>query len=298
MPDYFAIAVSHFYKIRFLYVCGIAGAAVFMAAEFVFEAPDKSLRTAITKYLPTFLLLAITAVPGLVLLDMGYDWLNAQSPALTAAVVAGYLLLSATYVATEYGPKVVALLRQQLANRARSAPRPARLLPAGQASLPALTNATNVRSLQLKLRRSQRLGGVLGRKVIFILDARAELSAAEQALVRKYQLGKLVVYDSKARQRRQEAAVAHFDKAAHLDVNPSAVARSWWSNARGLASAAMMALALRITVNGLMRGQHIECKDLDELLGTEAAIRDACENLKSYLDTAQSFDGSEEIVEF
>jgi hypothetical protein len=47
--------------------------------------------------------------------------------------------------------------------------------------------------MQLKLRRSQRAGGVLGGKVIFALDARTELSPDEQELVRKYSLGKLIV---------------------------------------------------------------------------------------------------------
>lgn len=60
----------------------------------------------------------------------------------------------------------------------------------------------------------------------------------------------------------------------------------------------MMALSLRITVDGLMNGQHIECKDLDELLGAEAAILNACKSLRAYLDTAQTFDGREEVLEF
>ena len=60
----------------------------------------------------------------------------------------------------------------------------------------------------------------------------------------------------------------------------------------------MMALSLRVTVDCLMTGQHVECKDLDELLGAEAAILDACKNLKAYLETAVTFDGREEVVEF
>ncbi|MEY9880424.1 hypothetical protein [Bradyrhizobium sp. USDA 329] len=60
----------------------------------------------------------------------------------------------------------------------------------------------------------------------------------------------------------------------------------------------MMALSLRVTIETLMSGQHIECKDLDELLGAEAAILSACKNLKAYLETAQTFDGREEVVEF
>jgi len=60
----------------------------------------------------------------------------------------------------------------------------------------------------------------------------------------------------------------------------------------------MMALSLRITIDGLRNGQHIECKELDELLGAEAAILNACKNLKAYLETVQTFDGREEVVEF
>ena len=153
--------------------------------------------------------------------------------------------------------------------------------------------------MQLKLKRSQRSGGIMGGKVIFGLDARADLSADEQGLVKKYALGKIVVYDSEARKKHNEAAYGHFDDAAHSPgFGASSAGRSLWKNARGLASAAMMALSLRVTVDGLMTGQHIECKDLDELLGAEAAIRDACGNLKAYLETAVTFDGREEVVEF
>jgi hypothetical protein len=44
--------------------------------------------------------------------------------------------------------------------------------------------------MQLKLKRSQRAGGVLGGKVIFALDARTDLSPDEKGLVSKYALGK------------------------------------------------------------------------------------------------------------
>lgn len=152
--------------------------------------------------------------------------------------------------------------------------------------------------MQLKLRRSQRAGGMLGGKVIFGLDARAELSAEEQGLVRKYALGKLVVYDSEARKKHAGSAYGHFDNASATAYGGGSITRSLWSNARGLASMAMMALTLRVTVDSIIGGQHIECKDLDELLGAEAAIVDACKNLKAYLDTALTFDGREEVVEF
>lgn len=153
--------------------------------------------------------------------------------------------------------------------------------------------------MQLKLKRSQRAGGLMGSKVLFALDARAELKPDEKALVQKYGLGKTVVYDSEARRKNAESAYGHFDDAA---TNPgyggASLARGLWKNARGMASAAMMALSLRITIDGLVAGQHIECKDLDELLGAEAAILDACKSLKAYLETAVTFDGREEVVEF
>lgn len=155
--------------------------------------------------------------------------------------------------------------------------------------------------MQLKLKRSQRAGGVLGGKVFFVLDARTDLSGEEQSLVKKYALGKMVVYDSEARKKRAESMSGHFDNAASGPVYGStgaSIGKSLWSNARGLASAAMVALSLRVTVDSLMTGEHIECKDLNELLGAEGAIRSACDNLKAYLDTATTFDGREEVVEF
>jgi hypothetical protein len=148
-------------------------------------------------------------------------------------------------------------------------------------------------SVQLKLKRSQRAGGMLGGKIIFALDARTDLSPDEKGLVSKYALGKLIVYDSEERKKHGEAAYGHFDEGAS-----SSLGRSLWKSARGMASAAMMTLSLRVTVDSLMSGQHIECKDLDELLGAEAAILNACKNLKAYLETAQTFDGREEVVEF
>lgn len=149
--------------------------------------------------------------------------------------------------------------------------------------------------MQLKLKRSQRSAGMMGGKVLFTLDARADTSSDEQALVKKYSLGKLVVYDSEARKKHGDAAYANFDVAAS---GSGGAVRGLLANARGIASAAMSALSLRITVDDLMSGQHIECKDLNELLGAEAAIVEACKALKSFLDTAVTFDGREEVIDF
>ena len=53
-----------------------------------------------------------------------------------------------------------------------------------------------------------------------------------------------------------------------------------------------------MTIASLVSGHHIECKDMDEMLGAEGALREGCQNLKGYLDTAVTFDGREEVVQF
>jgi hypothetical protein len=68
---------------------------------------------------------------------------------------------------------------------------------------------------------------MMGGKVFFGLDARAALTSDEQTLVRKYNLGMLVVYDSNARKKSAESAYGHFDDAAHTAVyTGSSAARS------------------------------------------------------------------------
>ena len=123
--------------------------------------------------------------------------------------------------------------------------------------------------MKLLLRRSQRAGGMLGGKVLFVLDARVDLSSDERALVQKYNLGKLNIYDSEARKKNTEAAYGHFDDAATApDYSASSAGRSLWNNARGLARSAMMALSLRVTVDGLISGQHIECETGQDICTT------------------------------
>lgn len=155
------------------------------------------------------------------------------------------------------------------------------------------TAHTTFDKIVLKLRRSQR-SGALGGKPIFVLDARVDVPPDDRDLIAKYRLGGITVYDSKARKQHAETAYGHFTEAGM----PVGAGRSLWRSARGIASAAMMALSLRVTINKLISGQHIECKDLDELLGAEAAMVEACKNLRTYLDTARTFDGREELIEF
>jgi hypothetical protein len=157
--------------------------------------------------------------------------------------------------------------------------------------------------MSLKLKRSQR-AGVMG-KIIFALDARMGLNAEDHALVRKYHLGGLIIYDSSAREKYAEATKAHLEMtrehaplSAGLTTQLFGLGKTLYRVGRASVSATMAALSLRVTVNSLIQGVHIECNSMDELLAAENAIREAGANLKAYLQTATTFDGREEIIEF
>ncbi len=159
--------------------------------------------------------------------------------------------------------------------------------------------------MQLKLSRSQREGGFIGKSILFCLDARVAYTAAETANIRRYKLQDQIIYSSEAALSASagSAAASARAQAGHLgfssmdDVLSSAASKM----GHGLKAAALGALAtmkLTISIGSLERGHHIECKSLDELLGAEEAIMDACRSLKGYLDTAATFDGREVLVDF
>lgn len=139
--------------------------------------------------------------------------------------------------------------------------------------------------MQLKIQRSQRDSGVISKTAMFCLDARVEFTAEERRHISRYKLGKEVIYSS-------EAAKLH---AAKGDAN---VGAGTLGNIKAIGSFVMARLNLNISIESLERGQHVECKSLEELLGAEDAIMTACKNLKSYLATAATFDGREVLFKF
>ena len=139
--------------------------------------------------------------------------------------------------------------------------------------------------MQLKMRRSQRASGILSKSVMFMLDARLDLTAEEAANVRKYALGNQVIYNSAASRK-------HLESAATAVIQDTA-----GSFVQTLASSALSRLSLNITIDGLTKGQHIECKDLDELIAAENAIRQAAQATHTYLEIAQTFDGREVVYD-
>lgn len=126
--------------------------------------------------------------------------------------------------------------------------------------------------MKLVLRRKQK-SGMLGGGVKFILEARAELTAAETAHVKKYRMGKTMLY------QKMELA----DRGAGL---------------LGVASRlAFKMMNIEVTVNDLVNGTHLECKDIVEMRAVEEQIKEASQTFKEILDSAAQFEG-EEVIEF
>jgi hypothetical protein len=140
--------------------------------------------------------------------------------------------------------------------------------------------------MQLKLTRSQRESGVLSKAVWFCLDARVQLTSEEQADVSRYRLGGQVIYNNEASKRRVQAAEA------------AMATGTSGGSFKAIAQFALARLHLNITVDSLQRGQHIECKSLEELREAEDALIEACKTLKAYLAVATTFDGREELIDF
>ena len=140
--------------------------------------------------------------------------------------------------------------------------------------------------MKLLLGRSQRSTGLMKGKIMFSLDARVDLTAEEAALIKKYGLGKEVIYNSERSKRFIESGQNALAMSGAGALLKSGV------------NLALAKLSLNITVDSLMKGHHIECKDLDELLAAEEALMEACRNVKVYLDTAVTFDGREVVIDF
>lgn len=125
--------------------------------------------------------------------------------------------------------------------------------------------------MKLLLRRDQR-DAVIGNKVVFMLDVRADLSPAEKASIAKYKLGKTLLYEKKPY------------KEGGSEMQQLGRAIVWRT------------LNLLITVNDLENGKRIECKDILEMLGAEDQVKEAAQTFKAVLDAAAHF-GGEEVIE-
>ena len=124
--------------------------------------------------------------------------------------------------------------------------------------------------MKLLLRRDQRSGFTGG--ITFSLDVRADLSDEERRNITKYKLGKTVLYS-------KEEIV---DRGSGL---------------LGLASlVAFKAMNISISVDDLVGGKRVDCKDIVEMLAVENQIKEAGTTFGFVLSAASSF-GGEEVVE-
>ncbi len=124
--------------------------------------------------------------------------------------------------------------------------------------------------MNLLLRRDQRKG-LIG-KVVFQLDVRAEISKEEMSSIERYRLGDTVLYT----------------KAELTDRG---------SGLLGLASRlAFKAMNISVSVNDLVNGKRIECKDIVEMLAVEDQIKEAAATFKAVLNAAVHFGGDETIA--
>jgi hypothetical protein len=124
--------------------------------------------------------------------------------------------------------------------------------------------------MQLLLKRNQRSGLMGG--IIFILDARAEFTPEERSNIRRYRLGNTLLY-----QRYQM-------------TDPG----SGWL---GVAWRLLFKMRnIEVTVARLVKGTHLEFKDIHEMLAVEEHLKEVSRNFKDVLDAASGF-GGENLVE-
>ena len=125
--------------------------------------------------------------------------------------------------------------------------------------------------MKLLLRRDER-SSIMG-KPIFVLEMRAELSEEERGWIQKYKFGPSLLYTKKGK--------------PNADTNTLA----------GVGQILLhYAMDLTVSVNDLVNGKKIECKDIMEMLAVEAQIREAAQTFGNVLRAASQF-GGEEVIE-
>ncbi len=130
--------------------------------------------------------------------------------------------------------------------------------------------------MKLKLRRTQK-SGIIG-KVTFSLFAQTDLSPEEAGYVKKYKMGKEVLY---YKEKVDPSSIPGGTMAAMASVGRLLAAK---------------ALNLTITADDLVNGKTVECKDIVEMRAAEEQIKEACALFKEVLESAAHFEG-EEIIE-
>lgn len=118
--------------------------------------------------------------------------------------------------------------------------------------------------MKLSLRRDQKTG--FG-KPTFVLVARAEVTDEERQHISKYKLGKTMLYTNME------------DRGKGL-----------------LGALSRYAMGIEVTVDDLISGKKVECKEILEMLAVEEQLKEASRNFKQVLSAAAQF-GGEEVLD-
>lgn len=161
--------------------------------------------------------------------------------------------------------------------------------------------------IEVFFKRTQRLDWY-GR-VVFGLNVELGMTERQLQLVRRYRLGRVIVFDSLRRQEQNELVRLHMQQVVNVQVGPVKKPSFWrqlWTVIkviltalfwllRALISFLVGLLAIRVRIANLIRGTIVESKDLALLLEAKQAIEDSSKYLRDYLLLAETFDGREEI---
>jgi hypothetical protein len=128
--------------------------------------------------------------------------------------------------------------------------------------------------MELLLSKSQK-SGMLSSTITFTLNIKTKLTDEEQSLVRKYKMGKEVVYEK-------------------MPITGAVAGMGGIAGA--LTSITAKALRLVFTVDDLVRGRTIECKDILDMIAAESQIRDAADGFWGILQASKNFEGEEVVT--
>ena len=234
------------------------------------------------------------------LVRFGYRFKNDDSVYLLYPIAV--LIADVLFIVWPYLPRQPSSPYQQASQPMNSkVEQPSPHVPQQQPPQP-FSDSGPIKGIVLRLKRGERVDRFSA--LLFTLDARIDVSAENRALIEKYKLGNRLIYESANREKYRAKARDRLDDSDH-HASPFAspgqqamgAAKSFWRLGQAAVNMAASALALKITVNSLMNGHHIECKDMTEILEAEEALKAARENLKAEIELATSFGGKEIVID-
>jgi hypothetical protein len=162
--------------------------------------------------------------------------------------------------------------------------------------------------MQVLVRRSQ-YEGFWG-TIYYTLDVLIEPSPDEAKLIARHGVGDIIVFDSQQRREYFERAQEHADAAGSHPIfqtsnNPeqvfidtlTSIGSTLYSIGGSTYNLIAGSLEVRITINDLINGAHIESDQSGEILDAEHIIKKSITALKAHLSNLQTFDDRQELYE-